>query len=303
MSKIMNQVIWLRNETKEFERRTPLTPRGAKELLNLGAKVVIEEDENRVFPIENYRDVGCEIQSPGSWKLQAPKQAYILGLKELEDEKLPLSRNHIYFAHAFKGQEEAKNVLSRFEQGGGKLFDLEFLLNESNQRVAAFGFWAGYVGSAISLDYFFHQELFEVPYPSLTHFKDKQALIDHIREKMEYTEVRPKGIVIGAKGRCGSGAQAVFDQLGLQCTGWDYEQTQKGGPFKEITEHEIFINCVLLTKKIPPFINKEIINSHQKLKVIGDVSCDPNNPNNPIPLYDKITSWQDPFTKVEVNNS
>lgn len=45
---------------------------------------------------------------------------------------------------------------------------------------------------------------------------------------------------------------------------------------------------------MPPFINQELVDkcgAKRRLTVIGDVSCDPNSTNNPIPLYDAITSW------------
>jgi hypothetical protein len=51
--------------------------------------------------------------------------------------------------------------------------------------------------------------------------------------------------------------------------------------------------CVVLQGSMPPFLNNELVDKclKRRLKVIGDVSCDPNSTNNPIPLYDTITSW------------
>lgn len=43
-----------------------------------------------------------------------------------------------------------------------------------------------------------------------------------------------------------------------------------------------------------PFLTQEVVDkvgAQRRLRVIGDVSCDPNSTNNPIPLYDAITSW------------
>jgi saccharopine dehydrogenase (NAD+, L-lysine-forming) len=50
---------------------------------------------------------------------------------------------------------------------------------------------------------------------------------------------------------------------------------------------------VVLQGSMPPFLNNELVDKclKRRLKVIGDVSCDPNSTNNPIPLYDTITSW------------
>ena len=37
----------------------------------------------------------------GSW-VDAPKEAFILGIKELEESIMPIPHTHIYFAHAYR---------------------------------------------------------------------------------------------------------------------------------------------------------------------------------------------------------
>ena len=69
---------------------------------------------------------------------------------------------------------------------------------------------------------------------------------------------------------------------------WDMDETAKGGPFQEILDVDIFVNCIYLTSKIPSFLTPEQITaagSSRKLSVVVDVSCDTTNPNNPIPIY------------------
>lgn len=299
----IDKILWLRAETKEFERRTPLTPQGAKSLIEAGANVHVERCPRRIFSDREYEEAGCKLVPCLSWKTEAPQGAYILGLKELQEEQTPLFHHHIYFAHAFKGQNEAPEILARFQEGRGHLYDLEFLLDENDRRVAAFGHWAGYVGCAIALDRYFHSLTTSEPYAQLRDYEGREELLAQIKERMQATQAHPKTIVIGSKGRCGKGAVEVLKELGLAYTPWDYEETKKGGPFQEILEHEVFVNTVLLTSKIPPFISGEIFTPQQKLKIISDVSCDPNNPNNPVPLYDEITSWQSPFVSSEKNGA
>ena len=77
----------------------------------------------------------------------ADKDVYIIGLKELpENDDSPLIHTHIFFAHCFKYQAGWKELLKRFEKGGGKVLDLEFLTNDKGRRVAAFGRSAGFIG-------------------------------------------------------------------------------------------------------------------------------------------------------------
>jgi saccharopine dehydrogenase (NAD+, L-lysine forming) len=76
-------------------------------------------------------------------------------------------------------------------------------------------------------------------------------------------------------------------------------ETKGGGPFPEILKHDIFVNCIYLSTKIPPFLTKEMVcESPRPLSVIVDVSCDTTNPNNPIPIYNKCTTFDDPTVLV-----
>jgi saccharopine dehydrogenase (NAD+, L-lysine-forming) len=77
-------------------------------------------------------------------------------------------------------------------------------------------------------------------------------------------------------------------------------ETAKGGPFKEIVEDaDIFINCIYLSKPIPPFVTMEMLNSDsRRLKVVVDVSADTTNPHNPIPIYSVATTFAEPLVDV-----
>jgi alanine dehydrogenase len=109
-------------------------------------------------------------------------------------------------------------------------------------------------------------------------------------------------MVIGAKGRSGSGAAELFKSVGLTPTCWDVEETKKGGPFVEILEHDLLVNCVFLNKKIPPFIDHETLKKNGQLQVVSDVSCDPTGDYNPIPIYDSITTFDQPVHEIDSGN-
>lgn len=51
-------VFWLRCETKEFERRSALTPSTAKQLINDGFKIYVERDHQRIFDDEEFEKYG-----------------------------------------------------------------------------------------------------------------------------------------------------------------------------------------------------------------------------------------------------
>tara|TARA_R110000868_G_scaffold30668_5_gene113206 strand:+ start:2207 stop:3262 length:1056 start_codon:yes stop_codon:yes gene_type:complete len=287
----MKSHIWLRSETKDHERRTPLTPIGAKQLIQDGHSVTVEKCNDRIIKDIDYQNVGCRLVDSLSWKT-APKEAIILGLKELpENESDPLVHKHIFFGHAYKGQAGATDLLKRFKNGGGCLYDLEYLIDENQRRVAAFGFWAGFTGAAAAMD----------SWADLSQGKEFSPLHDYEHQdewisalKKRLIGQTPNVMVVGAKGRCGSGALTLLKKIGIFPTSWDYQETKEGGPFKKIAEHDVFINTALINTKIPPFINEEILED-QALSIICDVSCDPSGELNPIPLYDRAGSWQKPL--------
>lgn len=287
------KTIVLRHEIKKNERRTPLTPVGASLLVKDGIKVIVESSPTRIFKDHEYESVGCEIVEMGYWRT-SPQDSIILGLKELPEEDFPIEHRHIYFAHIFKGQEGSDSVFKRYADGGGSLFDLEFLTDENKKRVCAFGYWAGYVGAATALMEFYSENGLD----NLSDFENKELLINEIK-KLSRGKENPSTLIIGALGRCGTGARDLLTACDLKSTNWDIDETKKGGPFKEIMDHDIFINAALIFNKIPPFINQELINEKRgKISVISDVSCDPNSDLNPIPIYEEITSWEKPTTEA-----
>ena len=60
-----------------------------------------------------------------------------------------------------------------------------------------------------------------------------------------------------------------------------------GGPFPEILEHEIFLNCILARPGCPVFVPASAKTAARKLTVIGDIACDPTSDYSPIKVYDR----------------
>lgn len=299
----MGTKIWLRAETKPHERRTALTPKSARALVAAGFEVSIERSAESCFPPDAYAACGCALVEPGTWP-DAPGDAFIIGLKELPESTEPLAHRHIYFAHAYKEQAGWQDVLHRFTSGGGALYDLEFLVDQTGRRVAAFGYWAGFAGAAVAVKTWCGQMLGRQPVvPRLGDYPNRDALIAELGTELAQAAAtagrRPGVIVIGALGRSGSGAVALAKALGLETTEWDMAETKVGGPFDALLEHDIFINCVLVFSSIPPFITTDTVQRPgRRLSVVCDVSCDPFGDYNPVPLYSECTSFDDPARRL-----
>lgn len=288
--------IWLRAEQRANEDRAGLTPAGAKALIEKGFRLTVEESSSRILPLQGYIDAGAEIAPEGSWP-EAPAEAIILGLKELPEDGTPLRHRHIMFGHAYKGQPAGQELLRRFRAGGGTLYDLEYLLDENGRRVAAFGYWAGYAGAAVSLMCWAAQQQGTVC-PAVGAYPDKDSLLTDLRERLAPYDARPRAIVIGALGRVGRGGADLCAELGCEVTKWDMAETAHGGPFPEIAEHEIFLNSILAMPGTPVFVPVEMADGPRRLTVIGDVACDPTSDFSPVKVYDRTTTWQAPALRV-----
>lgn len=289
--------LWVRAEQRANETRVGLTPEGAGQLIAQGIKVTVEDSPTRCIPIDRYASAGAEIAPQNTWP-DAPQDAIIFGLKELPEDTTPLPHRHIMFGHAYKGQPAGQRLLRRFAAGGGTLFDLEYLVDTDNRRVAAFGYWAGYAGAAVALKCWVAQQKDGIagpvaPYPSSNHL-----LADLQSDLVATGSHRPTALIIGALGRVGTGAADLCTAMGVPTTGWDMAETASGGPFPEILAHDVFFNCILARPGTPVFVPASALHHPRKLSVIGDIACDPESDFSPIKVYDRTTTWDAPALRV-----
>lgn len=287
--------LWVRAEQRPNEERVGLTPDGAAALVQAGLRVTVEKSSVRAIALDGYQRAGCQIAEENTWP-QASADAIIFGLKELPEDGTPLPHRHIMFGHAYKGQPAGRALLQRFKAGGGTLYDLEYLVNEDGRRVAAFGYWAGYAGAAVALKTWAAQQRGALIGP-VAKYAGRQALLDDLATEM-HALLRPRAIVIGALGRVGTGASDLCEALGVTVTKWDMGETASGGPFPQVLQHEIFLNCILARPGCPVFVPASAKTDARALTVIGDIACDPTSDFSPIKVYDRATDWNAPALRV-----
>jgi saccharopine dehydrogenase (NAD+, L-lysine-forming) len=289
--------LWVRAEQRANEERVGITPKGAARLIARGIRVTVEESRTRAIPMSGYAAAGCEIAAENTWPA-APADAIVFGLKELPEDGTPLPHRHIMFGHAFKGQHSGRQLLERFRNGGGTLYDLEYLVDEDGRRVAAFGYWAGYAGAAVSLMAWAAQQRGGICPPVET-FACRDALLAALGAQLDATGApRPAALVIGALGRVGGGASDLCAAMGVTVTKWDMAETAHGGPFPEILDHDLFLNCILARPGTPVFVPESVLDMPRRLTVIGDVACDPDSDYNPVPVYNRATTRAAPVLRV-----
>ncbi|MFE5188915.1 saccharopine dehydrogenase [Streptomyces sp. NPDC056628] len=281
--------LWLRHEVRTTERRTPIVPSDARRLVDSGVTVTVEESPQRIHPLQEYEAAGCRVAPAGSW-VTAPPAAVVTGLKELPDEPEALTHRHLYFGHAYKGQPGAGDLLRRFAAGGGALFDLEYLVDDSGRRLAAFGFWAGYLGAALAV----LQHRGRLAAPLTPTSKDElDAGLRPAAGDEEFT-----ALVIGALGRSGRGARLAFLTAGVEATPWDLAETRDLDR-RALLAHDVLVNAVLATAPVPPFLREQDLDvPDRRLRTVCDVTVDVGSPLNVLPVYDRVTEWTDPVRRL-----
>lgn len=280
--------IWMRHESRSTERRAPLTPRDMRRLIEAGAFVTVESSPQRVFRDDEYAAVGCQIARAGTW-VDAPSDAYILGLKELPDSSDPLPHRHVYFGHAYKGQDGADELLARFDAGGGRLLDIEYLTDESGRRVVAFGYWAGYVGAALAVLHL--RGRLATPLEPMA----RSALDALLRPQDGDADIT--ALVIGARGRSGRGAVDALRIAGITATQWDVEETRSLDK-AALLDHDLLVNCVVTSSPQPPFVTDADLDGERRLSMLADVTCDVTSENNMLPVNRAITTWDEPVREL-----
>jgi saccharopine dehydrogenase (NAD+, L-lysine-forming) len=281
-------LIWMRAECRPTEQRAPIVPSDVPRLLADGVDLVVERSDRRAFSDAEYAAHGARLAAPHSWA-EAPAHAYVLGLKELPERPWPLRHRHVYFAHAFKGQAGAGELLARFVAGGGELLDLEYLCDPDGRRLAAFGYWAGYVGAALAVLH--RARRLPVPLRAL-----RRAELDEGLAAVGLGSAR--ALVLGALGRSGGGARAALARAGVPVTAWDVAETEHLDR-AALLDHDLLVNCVLTGAPRRPYLHAaDLRGAGRRLAVLADVTCDVGSPGHLFPFYDRTTSWTHPVRRA-----
>jgi len=292
--------IIIRKEIKINETRTPLVPEDCKKLITMGIALYVEKNNKRCYEDNIYMMNGCimidclnnlnNITFPYN-----KNEVLIIGLKNLDiTQDLLFSYKHMYFSHTFKNQTDSSIILNKFKENNGFIYDMEYFTDTNDKRVCAFGFYAGIAGCYIGLlAYYKNMIKQKEPYPPINTFNSYTELLNDItRIKTDSNKSVPLIAIIG-NGRCASGCIELLDELKL-----NYTIITKNMKEYNIIKYNIIINCILINEMIDPFITYDTLPKFINLKIIVDISCDYNNKYNPLPLYNKSSSFNSPYIKI-----
>ncbi|EIW70700.1 hypothetical protein TREMEDRAFT_29255 [Tremella mesenterica DSM 1558] len=216
-----------------WERRTPLTPSGISSLLSSSRdlEVEVESCQRRCYPDNAYLSVGAKIVD------QLDKADVVLGIKEPPADQVrrlgDRNRKWMIFSHTHKGQEHNMSLLNAMMETKQTLIDHELLTTispdgEKQERVAAFGWYAGAVGAGEALSLTGLALLQRGQATSLLHlprpytFQSLQEYKLALRRTGDACKIPVSGgskpIVIGVtgKGKVAQGAMEMLDAMGVQ---------------------------------------------------------------------------------------
>jgi hypothetical protein len=132
----------LRETKTPPDHRVAIPPAIASEIASRfpGVEVVVQPSPNRCFPDDEYLEAGIRLQEDLS------DCDWLIGVKEVHLSALLENKNYMFFAHVAKKQTYNRPLLQEVVRKRIRLVDYEYLKDERNLRLIAFGRWAGIIG-------------------------------------------------------------------------------------------------------------------------------------------------------------
>jgi alanine dehydrogenase len=286
------------------DKRVVLTPHQAKELNEQFAdlEIVVESSEIRDFADDEYIKQGVKVLADVS------DAEVMLGVKEVPIKDLIPNKKYFFFSHTYKKQPYNRKLLKAILEKNIELYDHEVIVDKKGIRLVAFGYYAGVVGAYNTIrTYGLKSSEFSIP--RAIDLKDKAALIEVLKDiKPLLSAIK---VVLTGKGRVGNGAKEILDAMGLrevsvadfltetydepvytQADADAYNKRKDGSAFvfqEFFTQPELFEGDFEKFTKVAdvyiaghyygegaPYIFTEahVKSPDNKIKVVGDISCD-----------------------------
>ncbi|MDX2135923.1 MAG: NAD(P)-dependent oxidoreductase [Saprospiraceae bacterium] len=284
------------------DARAPLSPQqctAAQEMFPV--RICVQSSATRAFTDDEYRGAGLDVVDDISGA------DVLIGVKEVPVAELLPGKTYLFFSHTIKKQAYNRKLLQTILERRIRLIDYEVLTDDLGDRLVAFGFYAGLVGShnglwtygrrtgAFTLPRLFEQQHYEDVLPVYAQLK-----------------LPPLKIVLAGSGRVATGVlrnlhdlgisgvsprdflhksfdrpvftqlfpqdyvrhktpDAYFDKQHFYAHGDEYESVFH--PFAH--RADLFMNGIYYDKRSPMFFSREdMLHPNFSLQVVADISCD-----------------------------
>ncbi|AFL84105.1 alanine dehydrogenase [Belliella baltica DSM 15883] len=189
------------------DKRVAFTPEQVLEIHRMykDTEIFVESSDVRCYDDEEYAALGIQVVKDVS------ACDVFFGIKEVPIQQLIPNKNYFFFSHTIKKQAYNRALLQSVLEKNIKLIDYEVLKNDTGERVAAFGRWAGIVG-AYNAFWTYGKKT------DLYHIKRAFDCFDRQELKVELKKVQlpPIKIVVTGTGRVGKGTLEVLSTLGIR---------------------------------------------------------------------------------------
>jgi alanine dehydrogenase len=313
--------------------RVPLTPKQCKaiEVLYPNVEVFVQRSPIRTYPDSAYAEQGIALVD------SLEDCDYIFGVKEVQIEDLIPNKTFFFFSHTFKKQPYNRALLNAVLDKKIRLVDYEVLKDKYNKRIIGFGRYAGIVGCYNAfLTYGLKSGRYSI--------KPANECVDRKEVEQELKKVDLSAdfrVVLTGFGRVGHGAREIIDLLPItevspeeylknsfegpvytHLEAEDYFAPQDGSSFvkkdfystpenyistfaRYSKKSDMYIPCHFWSAKSPFILtNDDLLHADNRIKVVGDISCDIAGPIACTIRPSKIGNGMygyDPMTQTEVD--
>lgn len=291
----------IREEKIPVDHRVPLTPdQAVRTQERFGVDVVCQSSSLRCFPDEEYRQSDIPVVA------SVQDADILMGVKEVPINRLISDKTYLFFSHTIKKQAYNRDLLRAILDKNIRLIDYERLTDQQNQRVVAFGRFAGIVGAYNGL-YTFGKKF------GLYDIRRAKDCFDLADLRTEYPKIKLPAIKIAitGTGRVSQGAAEVLNEVGVrrveaseylmhhykepvytQLEVTQYNQKKDGTSFhmQDFYDHpeqfvpgflpfahktDLLIAGAYWDSNSPVlFHREEMLKEDFKIKVIADITCD-----------------------------
>lgn len=200
--------IGLIRETKSpVDNRVALTP---EQLSALQSRYpddvfVVQSSDTRVFPDDDYRRAGLTVQE------RIDDCDILLGIKEVAVNELIPGKHYFFFGHFAKQQVSNRSLLQALIAKQITFSDYEYLVDDQNRRLCAFGWWAGFVGAYYTLrGYGLRYGNFVLPKP------DRNFSMEKLLQALRSVDLPAVKLLVTGNGRVSKGVQELMGQIGAE---------------------------------------------------------------------------------------
>ncbi len=195
-------------ETKVPEdNRVALTP---DEIVTLqqqfpACEIVVQRSDIRAYTDEEYACKGIKLVE------RVDDCDVLFGIKEADIESLIPDKHYFFFGHIAKKQPYNRSLIKKMMALGITFTDYEYLVDECNVRLCAFGWWAGVVGVYNTLRaYGIRYKQFELPEP------DRKFTLDYMLKTVKGCKFSDLKIILTGNGKVSRGVQYFLDNVGAK---------------------------------------------------------------------------------------